>query len=56
MVTQAAGAELGAIQHDVVVRAANLLGLAIEQRQILFDRRHEGLMDIGELPVLVGLE
>ncbi len=56
VIAQAARAELEAVHHDVVVRAAHALGLAVEEREIFLDRRDEGHVHEGQLAVLVALE
>ena len=53
---QAARAQLHAVEHYVVVGPANPFRSAFQQREILLQRRHEGLVDVSEAALLVPLE
>ena len=56
VIAQAARAELDTIDDNVVVRPTHLLGRRCEQRNVLFDRCDEGLVDVGEPTVIVSLK
>jgi hypothetical protein len=52
----AAAAQLGAVEHDVVGLRAHLLGLGVEQRNVLRLRRGEGMVHADEAAFVVALE
>ena len=56
MVAETAAAEFDPVEHDVVVGPAHGLRIAVEQWNVLFERRHEGLMYVGELALGVSFE
>ncbi len=56
VVAKAPRAELDAVGDDVVVRPVHALGVALEERDVLLERRHEGHVGVRELPALAALE
>ena len=56
MITQASRPQLDAVHDHVVMGPSNLLGLALQQGNVVFQGGDKRLMDVAELALLILLE